>query len=96
MNRESPSASPAGMKKWEKWDTHSGYIPDQQSKTPLDLFAKYSNFKRVGEDTTLPTTNKTRHPAKLPSLGGPSLLRGDGGTKKGREGFRTTLVNVVM
>ncbi len=87
------------MKKWEKWDTHSGYIPDPQHKTPLDLFAKYSNFgkSRVTDEPTLPTTQKTRHPTKLPSLGGgTSNLRGDGGTKKGREGFRTQLVNVVM
>jgi hypothetical protein len=86
------------MKKWDKWDTHSGYIPEQQTTTtPLDLFAKYSNFgNRRVHDVPTSIDNKTKYPAKLPSLGGPSVVRGDGGTKKGREGFRTTLVNTIM
>lgn len=102
MNRErvSPGETSA-TGNMKKWDTHSGYIPEQQ--TPLALFSKYAaKFKNTRSEekinTDLPSST-AKHPAKLPSLNanatnaGTSAQRGD---KKGREGFRTTLVNVVM
>lgn len=68
-------------KKWEKWDSHSSYIPNQ---TPLEIFNKYSQFKNQKQEA---------HPGKLAAL---PIQHDKGREKKGRETFRTTLVNVVM
>ena len=79
------------------WESYSSYVPKELEKnmpTPLSIYDQYqekfqTHMINAKQSSTIPLALE-KSPPKL------QAIKSDKSTKKVRENFRSTLVNVVM